>query len=377
MSTYLSWDNKLLVTLLFLNLVTTTLFASNTSEPLKQQNPAISNDYKYELLPIPAVFFTPETNLGYGAMLVLSYYKPEQTPSTLRLFVSHTLKNQISSNLHWDHIVNNRQYRFTNRLNFRIYPLKYFGIGPENDFDNDGEDFTPQVIEGRFQAEKRLAPNFYGNVHYLFDSYKINAAQENGLIDQGLAPGSQKGTTSGLGLELQYDNRDHLYVPSSGWSSTIRVRGFDQAIGSDFRYVEYYGQHKHFFSLYPGGTLATNSIVTSMDGEASFRLIPGFGGYKIMRGYFFKRYRDKNTFSQQVELRQHVYWRFGMTVFGGVGNVAPDFSPKLLDDMKYNYGVGFRFVADTKNKYNLRADFGFKPESGLSPFIYVAVFEAF
>lgn len=45
------------------------------------------------------------------------------------------------------------------------------------------------------------------------------------------------------------------------------------------------------------------------------------GGSYQMRGYYEGQYRDNDLIQTQVELRQHIYNRHGIALWGGAGNV--------------------------------------------------------
>ena len=65
--------------------------------------------------------------------------------------------------------------------------------------------------------------------------------------------------------------------------------------------------------------------------------------------------------SAQVELRQHVWKRSGITVWGGAGSVFHD--KHSAKHVLPNFGVGFRW--EFKKNVNVRLDYGFgKNESG-------------
>ena len=75
-----------------------------------------------------------------------------------------------------------------------------------------------------------------------------------------------------------------------------------------------------------------------------------------MRGYCEGRYRDKNIIEGQVELRQHLYKRFGLAVFAGASNAFPDFKHIYFKQILPNAGIGFRW--EFKKNVNLRIDCG-------------------
>ena len=93
-----------------------------------------------------------------------------------------------------------------------------------------------------------------------------------------------------------------------------------------------------------------------------------------MRGFYEGRFRDKKYFSLQTEFRTKLFWRFGMVVFAGLGDVAGRFPDFKLTKLKYSYGVGGRFRIDPKEKLDVRVDLGFgKNTSG----IYFGIEQAF
>ena len=81
------------------------------------------------------------------------------------------------------------------------------------------------------------------------------------------------------------------------------------------------------------------------------------GGQYRLRGYYRGRYMDNNLASFQVELRQKLFWRVGVAVFGGLGSVFPSFKEWRADQLLFTAGLGLRF--EFKHNVNLRVDYGF------------------
>ena len=81
------------------------------------------------------------------------------------------------------------------------------------------------------------------------------------------------------------------------------------------------------------------------------------GGPNRMRGYFEGRYRDKCIVEAQVELRQHIRRRNGITVWVGAANVFPEFEQIRWKKTLFNGGFGYRWAF--KENVNVRLDLGF------------------
>ena len=100
-------------------------------------------------------------------------------------------------------------------------------------------------------------------------------------------------------------------------------------------------------------------------GNPSWAMMAELGGSNSMRGYYEGRYRDKHSMSVQVELRQHVWRRNGITVWAGAGNVFHD--SRTFKKILPNFGIGYRW--EFKKRVNVRLDLGFG-KSGQNGFIF-------
>ena len=75
-----------------------------------------------------------------------------------------------------------------------------------------------------------------------------------------------------------------------------------------------------------------------------------------MRGYYDGRYRDKIAMDAIVELRQHVWRRNGIAVWGGAGTVVPSIAKMRWHKVLPCFGAGYRW--EFKKRSNVRLDFG-------------------
>ena len=58
----------------------------------------------------------------------------------------------------------------------------------------------------------------------------------------------------------------------------------------------------------------------------------------------------------QIELRQHIWRRSGIVVWGGAGNVFHDFDKFKMKQTLPTFGLGYRW--EFKNRVNVRLDYG-------------------
>jgi outer membrane protein assembly factor BamA len=132
---------------------------------------------------------------------------------------------------------------------------------------------------------------------------------------------------------------------------------------------------KQYLNFIENQVLACQMYGGFVAGTAPFQYRQRFGGEKLMRGYLEGRFLDNDYVLAQAEYRFPVWWRFGMVVFGGLGQVSSSPSALSLAEFKTSIGVGVRYAISPEEKLNIRVDFGFG-QDGNSGF-YLTAAEAF
>jgi hypothetical protein len=121
-------------------------------------------------------------------------------------------------------------------------------------------------------------------------------------------------------------------------------------------------------------TLAVRAGLCSASSGAPYYDMCKFGSSNDLRGYLSDRYRDGATWAVQVELRQHLFGRFGATAFAGVGGIAPRVDDFDTSRILPAAGIGLRYMAAKSNKVNFRLDYAFGRDSSA---VYFSLGEAF
>jgi hypothetical protein len=85
------------------------------------------------------------------------------------------------------------------------------------------------------------------------------------------------------------------------------------------------------------------TTATKDDQPIPFFMLPSLGGGSTLRGYTSWRFRDRNTMLMQAEWRVIVNRFFDMGVFYDGGKVAAHARDLDFDDLKHDFGLGFRF----------------------------------
>lgn len=326
----------------------------------------------------PAIAYAPETSLQFGAVGIWvlgnadSSQSSFQRQSTITPFFIYTLKKQSIAVVNVDYYTARGQ-NINISVRYYNFPDSYFGIGNDND-----PDISEQYTNRYFQAEGQfLHPlNEKLFVGVAFDAHFTSLRDKvvNGLIETQVPNGIDGGNQFGLGPAFRYDTRDYTIYPSKG--NFIASRLLFTEFG-DFSYTSYLADFRKYVSLKDDHILAFQfRSQFTFDTDAPFFKLPQLGGDERLRGITnASLYRDRQMMYAQVEYRRPLFWRFGMTLFAGVGDVAFDVADFQLSEFKYVAGIGGRFALIPERKLNARLDIGVGRDGQSA--IYFGINEAF
>ncbi len=325
----------------------------------------------------PYAFSSPETNLAFGAGGIIIFYTEKDIkilPSKIGFGGYYSINGQYKISL------NPAFYFLENKLFVKV-PMsygkfidKFWGFG--NDTGETGnESYTRQGLSVTFvlQSPPVLFSADRSGLIIDFDDTEITDKMDNSFLLDDEVVGSNGGQSIGFGYDLTWDSRDNIFFPNSGGYQYFKIVVYPEL--GDFFYAQLELDVKHFESFSPDHVLGFNFYLSSVMGDAPFYKYPALGGAKRMRGYFTGRYRDKFYSAIQMEYRQYFWRKFGFVVFGGLGDVAPEFIKFDFTELKYSYGMGLRFLFNKKQKINLRMDFGFGQDGNSG--VYFGIEEAF
>jgi outer membrane protein assembly factor BamA len=311
--------------------------------------------------PIPFAFYTPETKLALGVLVITAFKLSEEMnsrPSSVSASVFYTLNNQYDFYLSPELFLNNDKYFVAAELNYAKIIGKYYGIGNDTE-EIDNPDFEARNSYIFLKLQSEILPYLILCGIYELRNADVIDPMQNPYLLSGNTFGGEGGFTSGLGLIISYDSRNHIFYPDDGGIYELGTIVFSDILGSDFNYNKTIIDLRHYFSIAGNQVLAWQLLYNFVSGSAPFYDLPLLGGDNIMRGYFEGRFRDNHYFATQVEYRIRVWWRFGLIGFVGVGDVAHSISTFELDKFKYSVGAGLRFRIDETELWDLRVDVGF------------------
>src|SRR4030042_396930 len=137
-------------------------------------------------------------------------------------------------------------------------------------------------------------------------------------------PGSIGGTGTGLGIILNWDTRNHIFVPTRGSYFQVSLTANSKLLGGDYGFASLKADLRKFW---PG--LATSHVLgvqllyqSVVGGDPPFYRYAKLGSNSFMRGYYDGRVRDRHLRAFQAEYRLPVWGKFGLVGFAGLGRVA-------------------------------------------------------
>ncbi len=326
---------------------------------------------------LPFLLKSPETNVGFG-FAAAYFFKTTKTDSTVRtsdvdLLSLYTLKEQLVVVLGSVVYFKKEKKIFRWQSSYSYYPDKFWGIGNNTPSSNEEEYsikqfyFNPQIL---FKIYHKL----YFGVSAEFQTTKDFIYKSGGIFDKDQVAGRFGGATSGIGILETYDSRNNAFFPTKGGFVEINTTIFSKSIGGDFNFSTNSIELKKFYAINENAVLALHGFGKFNVGDVPIRNLAMIGGSEMMRGFYKGRFSDKDILTAQTEWRQHIYNRFGITVFASAGEVSPETSRFSFDKVHFAYGAGLRFMVEKKEKLNLRLDYGRgEGENGL----YIILKEAF
>ncbi|TAH17263.1 MAG: hypothetical protein EAZ08_14110 [Cytophagales bacterium] len=362
----------------FVLLLCVTLQAHARTDTLQQKRKT-SLIKSGKLVPLPMVYYTPETHVG-GGLSIFSVFKTSQKDSMLnssmaRVAAHYTMNKQYWVEMTYSLIFPMSKYILTGNISYMKYPNYFFGIG-NTTLDSDREQFD--YYAGNFYSRviRKIKGKAYLGVQAHYNSMSNLVVHSGGILASGKVIGASDGHSMGLGITFIYDSRNSIINAQRGTYLEISNLSHREELGSSFSFDLYRLDIRKYLPINESAkkVLALQGLVMAASQRVPFNRMPMLGGEALMRGYFLGRFRDNAMYVTQSEYRQTVNKWFGFVVFGSFGDVARSLESLDLKNTKYSYGAGLRIALNSKERLNLRIDYGRGSSGGL---FYFTVGEAF
>jgi outer membrane protein assembly factor BamA len=332
-----------------------------------------NKDKKLEIRAVPLISYAPETRFlfGVGALTPFKCSNDSITKhSLIAAFVAYSQNRQDYIYVPYQIYTKDNNYYFEGEADYYNYSYYYWGIGEARVPKELYNVRFPKIL---LSAYRKITTHFYAGLDYYYENDVMGATQPGGSLAADTIRGSKGSTTSGGGLDLLYDTRDHIFFPHYGWY--IRVTSYFNfpTLGSTYSYDKVVTDAAWYHQLAEPVVLALNQHNQFTWGDVPFNQLALLGGTKQIRGYYMGYYRDDILSYLQAEARVHLIGRvscvaFGTMAFYGNYNTFPETPTPVFAE-----GVGLRYNYEKKQHINVRFDVGY----GVTVEYYLTIQEAF
>ena len=261
---------------------------------------------------------------------------------------------------------NGNKYKVVSDLRWEQYPTDTYGLGTSTQIttDNDINYYYVRIYE---TVLRKIGTDYYAGIGYSLDHhYQITAAgnADNSISDFEKYGEATESTSSGVNVDLLFDNRKNPLNPAKGTYANIIYRENLTLLGSDANWqLLQFDLRKYFkLSAHSNNVLAFWSIMAFTAGNVPYLDLPstGFDMYNNSgRGYAIGRYRGKNMLYFEGE------YRFGITANGLLGGVAfvngesfSELKSNAFEKVAPAAGTGIRIKLNKHSNTNICIDYG-------------------
>lgn len=322
--------------------------------------------------------YTREAGFGIGGALT-GLYRIDRTdsimqPSDVFMSINASLNGFYVLTFKGNNLFTDRRSRLSYKVELYRKSLEFWGINSEQTANNPQSMYDRRQIDLQADYIYRVNRNFYAGVCLNADYTDArNVKNPEYLLNE-----RPQYYVTGIGLSFEFDTRDNLLTPTRGLHFAYRPMFYWKEFGSaPASFFNHTFIANTYFKLWKGAVLAYDlyaSINTSNTPWTMREMIASDG--IRMRGYYMGSYIDNCQIASQIEYRQNVYRRLGVTAWVGGATLFSALKEFKNKDIKSewlpNFGVGIRF--EFKHNVNARIDYGFgRNTSG----ILFAIGEAF
>jgi outer membrane protein assembly factor BamA len=245
---------------------------------------------------------------------------------------------------------------------------RFFGFGNDSKQSNEAN-YTSRTVDAWVEPGYWIVPKIYLSYKMRITRLSLSRGQVNGLpfltaprllrdpetntVNRGLQPGHYFSNR----IEVGYDTRDSIDLPTQGALSRVYVDLADRALGSSTSFTKFGLDTRGYMPLRgekKNPILALRATLDYVTGpsDTPFWERSSIGGRRTLRGYNGDRFIGFNSSIGSAELRTNVYQHrlFGVKAelelapFVDAGQVFKGVRTNPVGDLHWDYGLGFRGI---------------------------------
>ena len=333
---------------------------------------------KVSLTPFPALFSTPETGIGYGALVIPVYNFGQDSltrNSNGQLLAYYTQKKQAAVQFTYTIFTNAERYNISGDISYYDFAILYYGTGNKNTLA-DSSLISYKLLFFQNRVLRKIKNHVFLGAQVQVNQIKdLEFKNQDSKLRQRPTEELNGSVASGLGPAFLFDSRNNPLNTTRGLYLEAGTLFNHRILGSEFNFTRYTLDIRKFLPLSTHQVLAFQGVGTFSSGKVPFREMAMLGGGKIMRGFYFGRFRDRQLVALQSEYRHQLFNRLGLVAFASAGKVGHQGTDLGLTQVKCAAGAGLRLMLNRKERLNIRIDYAVGTDKANG--FYFAIGEAF
>jgi len=314
-------------------------------------------------LPVPMIITEPA--VGYGGGMGLIFFHPNQgegvdgkpmPPSVSAVFGMGTENGTWAGGAAHLGFWRQNTIRTTSALIVPSVNIDFYGGGDLPEIP----DGLAYQLKGWMAVQNALfrvsASNFWAGAQliYLDAETSLRDVPANPALEQL----GGKVRNLGAGAILQYDSRNNIFSPTTGWAATLRLREHWGEFHDDFQYTAMDADSKYYFKPGKDWYFGWRVKGNFSGDDTPFYALP----FISMRGIPMARYQGEQVLSTEIEARYAIDSRWSVLGFGGVGRAASSDEKLSKATDRWAGGAGFRYLIARRMGFQSGIDIAKGPE---------------
>ena len=317
-------------------------------------------------LPVPIIITEPAVGAGLGLAAVFFHppedYDPEtEEPRIADGEVSRSKDDFILPDVsvaaaaytendswfvgggHMAHWKNDR-VRFEGIGGYASINLTFYGTSSGPDSDR-GIDFNAEGLFVDLPIAFRLGESDF----FLGGGYSYTGVNTTTDLSAVLPPWLQGPGLSRLNLDttlsaiegfIQFDNRDNIFTPNTGFDGEFSLARNDDAFGSDWDFTRMKLEGHQYFRAGQKFVIGLRGNYEQVEGDTPFFAVP----FIQLRGIPAMRYQGESVLVGETEVRWAFHHRFSAIGFLGAGKTGESFGDLNGEPTRVTKGAGIRYM---------------------------------
>jgi len=313
-------------------------------------------DKKFDITFLGGPSYSESTSLQL-ALVAAGLYRTQRdtatTQSNISVFGQGSITGFYRVGVKGDHYSPGNKLHIAYHADFAHFPLKFWGLTFDDQRNKDNEsDYTELQSSFWMELQWQLARNIFLGPLAEFNYGKATKIERPDLWRDE----DTRMFNYGFGVVFAIDSRDLPTNASRGVLLSLKQKFFPRGIGNDYAFSSTEFTFAVYKQWWESGIMAMQLHSWNTYGNTPWTMLPTLDESNGIRGYYEGRYRAKNEADLVVELRQKVWRRNGIVVWGGIGTVFDNFDQIAKRRLLPSCGIGYRW--EFKKRVNVRVDLG-------------------